>query len=614
MDVNRRLEDGGTALIAAATAGDAEAVEALLSASADPQLTLPDGRTALDLARENNHPETIQALTQREQQGCWGIGCAMKRLPLPTDSAVPQPHPRTENHSNTPTCTAQDPRPVAIPPLDGTQLMAAAADSVAFTTVVDLIPRLGDRPCIVPTDARGALTYAALREFIESRGYGNHKLLARGNRVVLGLPNGPEAAVAFLALGVRCTVAPLNVAVTTAEATFELANLPAAAVITLEGSPSGDVLRGVAAAAGIPQLLLQPDSETAGLFRLTPADPPPTTELAPGHAAAGEVRSEEPDAWLGRDDVCLLLHTSGTTLKPKLVPLTHRNLGTAALCIRSTLQLQPSDVGLNVMPLHHLHGIMVNVLVSIVSGASVVCTEGWSDPALFFDQCRLFKPTWYSAVPSMHLAIVLHAERVRMRTGELPPTCLRLARNCSAALSAGVAARLEAALECTVLPTYAMSECVPICSNPRFGKVKLGSVGRPAGPEVRLLVQAEAQAEGVAPAGSLDVGTGWFLTSAGGVEGEVCVKGACCTAGYEFRDHMDPTFSAHVGDGWLRTGDKGYFDPDGCDPLFPLSSITFSGPFGDQPTACAQLPDVHGLTATHHHHTGTSSSRGDSRS
>jgi acyl-CoA synthetase (AMP-forming)/AMP-acid ligase II len=208
--------------------------------------------------------------------------------------------------------------------------------------------------------------------------------------------------------------------------------------------------------------------------------------------------------------------------------------------------------------------MQVNVLVSIVAGAAVVCTDGWSDPGAFFDHCKTYRTTWYSAVPSMHLAIVHHAERVRMRTGELPYTCLELARNCSAALSPGVAARLETALECKVLPTYAMSECVPICSNPRYGDIKLGSVGLPAGPDVRILFSSAADADSDGTRrGTDEVVTAGTLTERPGQEGEVCVRGACCTAGYEFRDHMDPTFSAHVGAGWLRTGDKGYFDDDG---------------------------------------------------
>lgn len=139
------------------------------------------------------------------------------------------------------------------------------------------------------------------------------------------------------------------------------------------------------------------------------------------------------------------------------------------------------------MPLFHLHGIMVNVLVTFAAGGSVVCTTGWSDAATFFSMAAAKRATWYSAVPSIHLAVLVHAEKVLHRTGIGPPHSFKLARNCSAALSPSIASRLEVALGCTVLPTYAMSECVPICSNPRSGIRKLGSVGPPAGPEVAIL-------------------------------------------------------------------------------------------------------------------------------
>lgn len=247
---------------------------------------------------------------------------------------------------------------------------------------------------------------------------------------------------------------------------FELDDLPASAVVTLAGSPSGDTVRRAATERGIPRLELHPDSMTAGLFTLSVVSGSTTKPTAlrsnGGHACgAGGLRARADDAdggesavgtiesdtsngaadmrksccsaghvshcdgdgdgdgdgggdhcatggshkqrgWLGRNDTCLLLHTSGTTLKPKLVPITHRYLGTAALCIRSTLQLKSSDVGMNVMPLHHLHGIMVNVLVSAVSGAAVVCTEGWSDAAAFFHHCQKHRATWYSAVRRLH--------------------------------------------------------------------------------------------------------------------------------------------------------------------------------------------------------------------
>ena len=101
---------------------------------------------------------------------------------------------------------------------------------------------------------------------------------------------------------------------------------------------------------------------------------------------------------LGLDDACLLLYTSGTTLRPTRVPLSQRSLCRAALCIAETLQLTATDVGLNVMPLYHLHGIMVNVLVSAVSGSAVACTPGWSDASGFFNHARVTQATWSVAL------------------------------------------------------------------------------------------------------------------------------------------------------------------------------------------------------------------------
>jgi hypothetical protein len=414
-----RGADGASPLIAAAREGDAARVEALLKGGVDPQLTLPDGSTALDVATQHGHADVVHLLTQVETAGCWGPGCTLRRhdnaVADADADALPPSHAATTwspsvqvvetgEHMLRDMHTAQVAAVVAhdgthaqpsdgsdhahavphLPPLDGTQLTATMADAVPFSTVYDLIPDVGDRDCILSTDGRRALSYSRLRTFIATAAFGAHPLLSSPSRstqhrVVLGLPNSPEAAVAFLALSVRCTVAPLNVAVTAEEAAFELSNLPAAVVITLADSPSGATLRSVARAAGIPQFLLHPDPDTAGVFTLSPIGDGLTEKETPlptgGGAVDGGGHDNSPaaptpasgGAWLGRDDTCLLLHTSGTTLKPKLVPLTHRNLGTAALCIRSTLQLKHTDIGLNVMPLHHLHGIMVRTRCPVPS-------------------------------------------------------------------------------------------------------------------------------------------------------------------------------------------------------------------------------------------------------
>ena len=111
------------------------------------------------------------------------------------------------------------------------------------------------------------------------------------------------------------------------------------------------------------------------------------------------------------DDIALLLHTSGTTSRPKIVPLTHANLAASAANIGATLRLTPDDRCLNIMPLFHIHGLVAAVLASLAAGGSVVCTPGFNALQLLRAGSSEAKPTWYTAVPTMHQAILPRAER-----------------------------------------------------------------------------------------------------------------------------------------------------------------------------------------------------------
>ncbi|CAJ1396026.1 unnamed protein product [Effrenium voratum] len=147
----------------------------------------------------------------------------------------------------------------------------------------------------------------------------------------------------------------------------------------------------------------------------------------------------------------------------------------------------------------------------------------------------------------MHLQILQFAEEVAKEKGKPPENKLELIRNCSAALLPTVACAMEEVLKVSVMPTYAMTESMPIASNPRYGKRKLRSVGMQAGPDMRIM-------NGHPDCSFLPVGE----------EGEVVVKKGPVTSGYEFREHMDANPNVEAfGDGWLRTGDKGWIDSDG---------------------------------------------------
>ena len=234
-----------------------------------------------------------------------------------------------------------------------------------------------------------------------------------------------------------------------------------------------------------------------------------------------------------------MLHTSGTTARPKIVPLLQRNLAASARHIAGTLRLGPADRCLNVMPLFHIHGLAAAVLASMGAGASITCTPGFNALKVFswFEDAV---PTWYTAVPTMHQAILARADRQ-------PETAraagLRLVRSSSASLPPQVMARLEAVFGCPVIESYGMTEAAhQMTSNPLPpGERKPGSVGVPAGPEVAVMDSAGA----LLPAGSV---------------GEVVIRGPNVTPGYAGSPEANAEAFA---DGWFRTGDQGVFDADG---------------------------------------------------
>jgi acyl-CoA synthetase (AMP-forming)/AMP-acid ligase II/thioesterase domain-containing protein len=337
-------------------------------------------------------------------------------------------------------------------------------------------------------------------------------------RIAVVLFNGPEMATAFLALSASCVCAPLNPASTRSDFDFALRDLGANALLIEEGDNTPAIA--AAEVLGIRVLRLRKNSQ-AGAFDLV--DP------------AG---CDQPD-WPGEESVALLLHTSGTTSKPKLVPLSARNLSTSAQHIARTLALSPEDRCLNIMPLFHIHGLMAAVLASLNSGASVVCTEA-AYAGNIFGWIKDFRPTWYTAVPTMHQSILSRLEANRAVIQAAP---LRFVRSSSAALPPRLLSDLEDSFQCPVIEAYGMTEAAhQMASNPLPpGRRKPGSVGLPAGPDVAIM----------APSGEL-------LTA--GEIGEVVIRGPNVTAGYEANAAAN---AEAFSNGWFRTGDQGQMDEEG---------------------------------------------------
>ena len=255
-------------------------------------------------------------------------------------------------------------------------------------TIEDLIAGHPDEAKAIGAPDRDWMSYGGLRalsadvaEALHAQGIG------RGDRVAIVLPNGPEMAAAFVTVAQACVTAPLNPAYREEEFAFYLDDLKARAVILMEGED------GPAAAAaetlGMRIIGLAPDTAgPAGSFALTgrPAD------------TAGDRSSPE------GTDVALILHTSGTTSRPKILPLLQSNVAASAENIAASLDLTPDDRCLNVMPLFHIHGLIAAVLATLGSGGQVWCAPGF-DALRFFGWLRDAGPTWYTAVPTMHQAI-----------------------------------------------------------------------------------------------------------------------------------------------------------------------------------------------------------------
>ena len=372
---------------------------------------------------------------------------------------------------------------------------------------------------------RTYLDYAGLAEHVDRTVTSLNALgLGRGDRVGIVLPNGPEMASAFVSLAAGTTTAPLNPGYRRKEYDFYLEDLGAKALIVEAGSESEAV--DSARSLGIAVLTLRiPEGARAGEFELE-ADP--EVELGPT-ASPGPATP---------DDVALVLHTSGTTSRPKLVPLLHRNVCASAKNIRTTLSLTPEDRCLNVMPLFHIHGLMAPVLASLSAGAAVACTPGFN-ALKFFSWLDEVEPTWYSAVPTMHQTILARTGR---NAEVVARARLRFIRSSSASLPPQVLGELEETFGVPVVEAYAMTEAAHqmTCNQLPPGVRKAGTVGPAAGPEVSVMDEE-----------------GNLLEP--GVVGEIVIRGPNVTPGYEKNPEANATAFTH---GWFRTGDQGVMDED----------------------------------------------------
>jgi acyl-CoA synthetase (AMP-forming)/AMP-acid ligase II/acyl carrier protein len=344
--------------------------------------------------------------------------------------------------------------------------------------------------------------------------------IARTDRIAIAMPNSAEMIAAFLGISCVGISAPLNPRSTKQEIAWFLADLPATALVIQSGATSSAAL--AARERRVPVFEVAPAPNAICRFTLKgPALSAPSQHTLPKS-----------------NDVALILHTSGTTSKPKKVLLTHGNLCASASSIRDSLRLTSSDRCLNVMPLFHIHGLVGALLSSLAARSSFLAAPDFN-AGHFFNWMNELEPTWYTAVPAMHQAILRHA---RDHAETIRESRFRFIRSSSAPLPSKVREDLERAFKAPVIEAYGMTEAShQISSNPLPPcERKRGSVGMAPITEVAIVDEE-----------------GHFLT--GGKIGEIVVRGANVMSGYEPEEMNEAVFTK----GWFRTGDLGYLDADG---------------------------------------------------
>ncbi|MEH2270125.1 MAG: acyl--CoA ligase [Nostoc sp.] len=378
-----------------------------------------------------------------------------------------------------------------------------------------------------------SLTYKQLRENVvglvsQLNSFG----LKRGERIAIAMTNGSPMAITFLAAALCGTAAPLNPKYKQEEFAFYYEDTQAKALIALSEGPEAAI-----AAVTPDMMLINAKVNTDGTlsFELGTRD----WELGMVGPPLGIRGNGDWENLVEDDDIAMILHTSGTTSLPKRVPIRHRNLIASAGNLISAYSLTADDITFCLMPLFHIHGLVGCLLATLASGGTLVCPNGFN--ALeFWKLVDTYKPTWYSAAPTMHQTILARASR---NTEIVKANRFRFIRSSSASLPPIIIEQLEATLHAPVVESYSMTEASHLMTtNPLPPKVrKPGTVGYGFGVEVGIM-DAEDK-----------------LLSQGNL-GEVVVKAPNVIDGYENNPEANTTAFVN---GWFRTGDQGTVDEDG---------------------------------------------------
>ena len=386
-------------------------------------------------------------------------------------------------------------------------------------TIRNMINQQNDDLIFLTSEKNEKLSYGEFKIFNEkiSRQLAATNII-NSDRAAIVLPNGPLMASSFLSISSYMSAAPLNPSYKQEEFEFYLDDLKPKFLLVEPNSKSLAVI--AAKNLNIPVFEMKiSDNQPLGTFELFDK----------------ETDYKNPNDY----DEALVLHTSGTTSRPKIVPLSNLNIFTSAVNISKSLKLTADDHCLNIMPLFHIHGLIAVLSASAKVGASVCASNGFN-ALKFLDLAETQNITWYSGVPTMHQAILLRAQKNSDKAKKLN---LRFIRSSSASLPPAIFEQLNDIFQTPVIEAYGMTEAThQMTSNPLPPAIqKPGLVGMPAGPEICIMNDKNEKL----PQGEI---------------GEICIKGDNVTNGYE--NNPEANKQSFVNN-WFRTGDEGFFDKDG---------------------------------------------------
>ena len=366
---------------------------------------------------------------------------------------------------------------------------------------------------VVPEDGQ-VLTHLELAERVESlAGRLAAAGVGRGDRVAMTLPNGPDMVQILLAIAaLGAAAAPLNPTYTRTEFTFYLSDIEPRLFLMPASRPQAAA--NAAEDCSVTVMIAEAGGDSLPALFVDEKELSPRSDVE----------------WGQPDDAGLVLHTSGTTSRPKQVPLLQRNLMASARTIAAHYGLGPDDVSFCVMPLFHVHGLVASTFAALAGGGSVIVPRRFT-PQRFWRQAREYGATWLSAGPTLHQMILDRADGAGL------PGTLRFARSCSSALSPALMERAEVEYGVPMLEAYGMTEAShQMASNPLPPGERIpGSVGVATGTEIGIVDK-----------------TGNLLPE--GSPGEVVIRGPGVMPGYV--NNPAATAEAFFGD-WFRTGDRG---------------------------------------------------------